>query len=360
MDGSAVNTALAGMGWPGAAQEDWPWAQGGAEDDSGNLLVRGTMGYYTPLDGVGSDGQAGANGRPGTNGWGPLATLDDFGTGVWIDDHGDIHGLQSRETEPIPPTQDDNSQGSDDTLGRLRQFSFDEDMGTPRELPDWANNQRFGLGKSIPDIDDLSGEIYKGTARPWADDFLANYEKEQPDNQPLDATKYPRGWEIFRRAGGDIAKEGAKSKTEPDSCALRISRALDTTDGGRYAIPVNPDDHLSIDGTGLKSYDTAYSELPDQEHHATLGYLSNASEMNTYLQHTWGAPDASITWGPEDNTETMKAKIDAIQKSLGPGEAAVFARPNHTGVITSDYMDHYAEYPGEGTMNVWILRSKRQ
>jgi hypothetical protein len=88
---------------------------------------------------------------------------------------------------------------------------------------------------------------------------------------------------------------------------------------------------------------------------ASLGYISVAKDMDKYLQSKWGPPDRTIPMdaGPGE----MWDRMTNVQRSLAPGEIAVFAREGHTGIITPDYADLYALSPTH-TVHIWILKPK--
>ncbi len=176
--------------------------------------------------------------------------------------------------------------------------------------------------------------------RPSADDFLANYYTEenftksrltQPDPNERTAKQ------VYEKIGGDIAKELQHPPPGGcQSCALRVSLALNRSG---YPIPWQAAKRYS-------SFDTD-----------PLGnnYISRAEHMDDYLQRAWGPAD--ITIEPKGDWQHETEQMFLIQKSLAPGEIAVFSRPGHTGIITSTYMDESARLV-TNPVHIYFLKPK--
>ncbi len=107
-----------------------------------------------------------------------------------------------------------------------------------------------------------------------------------------------------------------------NSCAARVSKGLN--DGGE---PITP------------TRGVATNRNDDGQR-----YIISASQLRTYLNRNWGRPDRTI------NTP---AELDALRRSLRPGQAAVGCSAGHAGVIRGGYTDDpYLPY---GETDVWIL-----
>lgn len=145
--------------------------------------------------------------------------------------------------------------------------------------------------------------------RPSSASFLNAYQKIDYINATT-----AQAWATV---GGNVGK----SFDDGNSCATRLSYGLnygtapiDTPHNGSWAY--KNDSRTKFKG---KAGDEKI-------------YIIRAAKMRDYLRQKFGAPDATLKTG---------AEAEKFQKSLAPGQAAIFAGKGHAGVIVDGYKDPY-------------------
>ncbi|MDR3157552.1 MAG: hypothetical protein LBU11_00765 [Zoogloeaceae bacterium] len=74
-----------------------------------------------------------------------------------------------------------------------------------------------------------------------------------------------------------------------------------------------------------------------------INYIISAEQMNKYLRKQYGDPSQTLT---------SESDLDALKKSLKPGQAAIVSSKGHASVLTDSYEDPYVRsYLGD----VWVL-----
>lgn len=133
--------------------------------------------------------------------------------------------------------------------------------------------------------------------------------------------------EVWKFLGGSVGKKYLGGNT----CSARVSWALNN---GGYPI------------TGRGEVND-----PEKSFNGKKGdgknYIVWVPSLQSYLTSVWGAPDKILT----SNAEAV-----AFEASLGPDEVAVFAGPEHSGVIKHGYSDAYVKTdPDVLPVAVWKL-----
>src|SRR5690554_420924 len=133
-----------------------------------------------------------------------------------------------------------------------------------------------------------------------------------------------RGADAWKKIGGSLNDNYGEtpSRLAANSCAARVSHALN--ESGAKIPKGTPGGNRNWGGNNNR-------------------YIISASQMNSYLRKTYGAPSQTLT---------SSSELDSLRSGLANGQAAIVSSMGHVGVVTSIYADvHVSSYLGD----VWIL-----
>ncbi|MDR0181436.1 T6SS effector amidase Tae4 family protein [Lysobacter arvi] len=147
-----------------------------------------------------------------------------------------------------------------------------------------------------------------GPQRPDSSTFFENYPRYKKVGQ--EGYESSEVWELV---GGPLAKEAQGNPNYTNSCAARVSYALNKS--GAPIPRSTPGAESGADG---------------------LYYLIRARDMNAHLHRTLGAPDTVLR---------TRDELNAFWSRLRPGEVAIVATTGHVAVLRHGYHDPYVADP---------------
>ena len=133
--------------------------------------------------------------------------------------------------------------------------------------------------------------------------------------------------EVWKFLGGSVGKKYLGGNT----CSARVSWAMNN---GGYPI------------TGAGEVNDPAKSFSGKKGDGRR-YIVWVPSLQSYLTTVWGKPDKVLS---------TNAEVVAFESSLGPDEVAVFAGPEHSGLIKHGYSDAYVKSdPGVMPVAVWKL-----